>query len=138
MVFATDGDIAHPLFLVMTAIMTTSIAKLLGDLTNVNWTDSRHHRWALAFKFRQRNITMGFSLTADLGQAALLGIISHLGNSPQSRICLFVNTVEDGRKWSRKLGELIAVADLNVFVPEINGEIDKMKSLPLLACSLMQ
>ena len=88
----------HPLFLAMTATMTTSIAKSLSDLTNVNWTDTRHHMWASAFEFRQRNIRMGFCLTANLGQAALPGIINHLGNSPQSRICLFVNTVEDGSK----------------------------------------
>ena len=82
----------------MTAPMTTSIAKSLGDLTNVNWTDTRHHMWASTSEFRQRDISMGLSLTADLGQETLPGIIEHLRNSPESRICLFVNTVEDGRK----------------------------------------
>ena len=68
---------------------------------------------------------MGFFLTADLGQETLPGTIEHLRNSPKSRICLFVNTVEDGRKWSNKLGNLIAVADLDIFVLEINSEMDK-------------
>ena len=81
--------------------------------------------WALVCEFRQRNISMAFCLTADLGQAALPGLITHLRKSPHSRVCLFVNTVEDGRKWSNKLGDLIAVADIDVFVLEINGEMDK-------------
>ena len=100
MIFATDGAVGHPPFLVMMATMTTSIAKSLGDLTNVDCTDTRHHMWASTSDFRQRDIRMGFSLTADLGQEALPGIIKHLCNSPESRICLFVNTIKNGRTWS--------------------------------------
>ena len=81
-----DGNVAHLLFLVMTATMTISIAKLLGDLTNVHWTDTWHHMWALAFEFRQRTISMGFCLTTDLGHAALTGVITHLRKSPQSQV----------------------------------------------------
>ena len=94
--------------------------------------------WASVFEFRQRNTSMDFCLTADLEHTVLPGLITHLGKSPQSCICLFVNTVEDGRKWSNKLGDFIAVADIDVFVLEINGEWTKTKSLLLLACSLMQ
>ena len=55
---------------------------------------------------------------------------NHQTPSQLSRIThlrLFVNTVKDGRKWSNKLGNLIVVADLDIFVLEINDEIDKHK-----------
>ena len=113
----------------MTAIITTSITKSLGDLTNVDWTASCLQMWASASEFRQRSISMGFGLASDIEQVVLPRMINHLRDLPHSWICLFDDTVEDGRKWSKKLGDLIAVSELDVFVRKINGQMDKNEKI---------
>jgi superfamily II DNA/RNA helicase len=52
-------------------------------------------------------------------------IAEHLKGSAESRMFFFVNHVGACRKWSKKLSEQLALANLSIFVLEIHGEMDK-------------
>ena len=40
----------------------------LSTLTNVDWSDKRFHLWASTAQFRQRNISIGFGITSQIGE----------------------------------------------------------------------
>ena len=88
----------HPLFLAMSATMTAPLVASLSRLTNVDWSDERFHLWASTAQFRQRNISIGFGITSQIGEQAIPMLVQFLAENPTMYACLFVNFVRECSK----------------------------------------
>ena len=115
----------HPLFLAMSATMTAPLVASLSTLTNVDWTDKRFHLWSNTTQFRQRNISIGFGITSDIGTQAIPRLVEFLSGNPTMYACLFVNFVRECSKWSGVLEGQLGTAKVKAFVLQITGEMDK-------------
>ena len=124
----------HPLFLAMTATMTTSLLSSFSTLTNVDWTatdnnkvwdTNRHLLWSDAYSFRQRNIRIGLNIGTKMGKALLEPMVDLLIASTTVCVCIFVNFIRECGKWAKILEELLADKFSTVAVLQIHGEQDK-------------
>ena len=117
----------HPLFLAMSATMTAPLVASLSRLTNVDWSDERFHLWASTAQFRQRNISIGFGITSQIGEQAIPMLVQFLAENPTMYACLFVNFVRECSKWSGVLERQLVSAKVKAFVLQITGEMDKIE-----------
>ena len=115
----------YPLFLAMSATMTAPLVASLSSLTNVDWSDKRYHLWASTAQFRQRNISIGFGITSQIGDQAIPMLVQFLAENPTMYACLFVNFVRECSKWSGVLERQLVAAKFKAFVLQITGEMDK-------------
>ena len=130
-VFGLEVD-HHPLFMVMTATMTSTILPCLSTLTSVDWESNEHQMWAPHEDFKQRNVQIDFEVTGDIGQVALPRLVEKLKNKASAYVCLFVNFRSETDKWAKVLENLLASSAVPVDVLQINGDMDKLEKFAFI------
>ena len=80
MFFTVDfkANAYNQLFLAMMAIRNSSLLNSLSTLTNVDWTKKCHQLRSSISHSRQRQMTLEFEVTADIGYVALFWLVTHL------------------------------------------------------------